>query len=300
MDQQLEPIPQPKTYGALGNLPLIDKDLPTLSFAKLADEFGPIYRFEVANRSFIAVSGHKLVAEVCDESRFDKSIGHLLKVRDFAGDGLFTSLTKEPNWAKAHHILIPSFSQPAMKGYHARMVDIALQARAKMGPAEPRRQHQCAGGHDPAYAGYDRFMRIRLPVQQLLPGNAKSVYRQHGERARRSDALFEPAADSEQIDGEEKTPIRTRHSIDVFPGRPHHRRTQGERGAGGTDLLARMLSAADPETGELLDDENIRFQIITFLIAGHETTSGLLSFTIYFLLKNPDVLKKPMKRWIRY
>lgn len=53
-----------------------------------------------------------------------------------------------------------------------------------------------------------------------------------------------------------------------------------------------MLNVEDPETGEKLDDENIRFQIITFLIAGHETTSGLLSFATYFLLKHPDKLKK--------
>ena len=32
--------------------------------------------------------------------------------------------------------------------------------------------------------------------------------------------------------------------------------------------------------------------MITFLIAGHETTSGLLSFTFYFLLKNPEAYNK--------
>lgn len=58
------------------------------------------------------------------------------------------------------------------------------------------------------------------------------------------------------------------------------------------DLLARMLNGRDPETGDTLDDENIRYQMITFLIAGHETTSGLLSFATYFLLKHPDVLAK--------
>lgn len=58
------------------------------------------------------------------------------------------------------------------------------------------------------------------------------------------------------------------------------------------DLLARMLNGRDPETGAALDDENIRYQIITFLIAGHETTSGLLSFALYFLLKHPDSLQK--------
>ena len=49
-----------------------------------------------------------------------------------------------------------------------------------------------------------------------------------------------------------------------------------------------MLTGVDRESGEKLDDVNIRYQIITFLIAGHETTSGLLTFALYFLLNNPD------------
>src|SRR5829696_8634400 len=58
------------------------------------------------------------------------------------------------------------------------------------------------------------------------------------------------------------------------------------------DLLGSMLTGVDKETGERLSDINIRYQIITFLIAGHETTSGLLSFALYYLLKNPDVLAR--------
>ena len=53
-----------------------------------------------------------------------------------------------------------------------------------------------------------------------------------------------------------------------------------------------MMTGVDRVSGEQLDDVNIRYQINTFLIAGHETTSGLLSCTIYALLKHPDVLKK--------
>jgi cytochrome P450/NADPH-cytochrome P450 reductase len=69
------------------------------------------------------------------------------------------------------------------------------------------------------------------------------------------------------------------------------RRAQGEAGDT-TDLLGRMLTGVDKQTGEGLPDENIRAQCITFLVAGHETTSGLLSFAIYYLLKNPDVLQR--------
>ena len=68
------------------------------------------------------------------------------------------------------------------------------------------------------------------------------------------------------------------------------RRAEGDAGDT-TDLLGRMLTGVDKD-GETLPDENIRAQCITFLIAGHETTSGLLSFAVYYLMKNPDVLAR--------
>src|SRR5262249_32676538 len=58
------------------------------------------------------------------------------------------------------------------------------------------------------------------------------------------------------------------------------------------DLLDRMLTGVDRQSGEKLDDSNIIGQCITFLIAGHETTSGLLSFALNALLKNPAVLAR--------
>src|SRR5262249_13148643 len=74
------------------------------------------------------VSGFDLVDELCDESRFDKSVrGALRRLRSFAGDGLFTAYTQEPNWTKAHNILLSSFSQRAMQTYHPMMLDIAEQ-----------------------------------------------------------------------------------------------------------------------------------------------------------------------------
>ena len=70
------------------------------------------------------------------------------------------------------------------------------------------------------------------------------------------------------------------------------RRKNAEAAEGKKDMLGAMMTGVDRATGEQLDDVNIRYQINTFLIAGHETTSGLLSCTIYALLKHPEVLKK--------
>ena len=69
------------------------------------------------------------------------------------------------------------------------------------------------------------------------------------------------------------------------------RRAMGDA-ADNTDLLGRMITGVDKQTGLTLPDENIRAQCLTFLIAGHETTSGLLSFAIYFLLEHPEYLDR--------
>ncbi|KAF2272549.1 bifunctional P-450/NADPH-P450 reductase [Westerdykella ornata] len=58
------------------------------------------------------------------------------------------------------------------------------------------------------------------------------------------------------------------------------------------DILNAMLHGVDPQTGEKMSEESIISNMITFLIAGHETTSGLLSFAFYYLLKNPDAYDK--------
>lgn len=58
------------------------------------------------------------------------------------------------------------------------------------------------------------------------------------------------------------------------------------------DLLNAMLNGVDPKTGQKMTDESITDNLITFLIAGHETTSGMLSFAFYNLLKNPETYRK--------
>ena len=58
------------------------------------------------------------------------------------------------------------------------------------------------------------------------------------------------------------------------------------------DLLERMLSAADPLTGEKLSEENVQYQLATFLIAGQLTTSELMPITLYNLMHHQAVLSR--------
>lgn len=119
-------IPHPPTTVLLGNLLTLNVRTPVQDLMALAREYGPIFWLDMRGRVLVMVSSLALVEELCDETRFDKSVrGPLRQVRRFGGDGLFTARTREPNWAKAHNILLPAFSERAMQSYHATMLGVA-------------------------------------------------------------------------------------------------------------------------------------------------------------------------------
>ncbi|MET7773807.1 cytochrome P450 [Nocardia sp. NPDC005366] len=56
-------------------------------------------------------------------------------------------------------------------------------------------------------------------------------------------------------------------------------------------LLGRLLTARD-DAGHAMDDEQLRHEVLTFLLAGHETTGGALAWSVYELCRNPAVLSR--------
>jgi cytochrome P450 len=67
-----------------------------------------------------------------------------------------------------------------------------------------------------------------------------------------------------------------------------------ERRASGQDTgdLLSMLMAARDEDGSGMTDRQLRDEILTFLLAGHETTAVSLSWTWYLLSQHPEVERK--------
>ncbi len=54
------------------------------------------------------------------------------------------------------------------------------------------------------------------------------------------------------------------------------------------DLLSVFLAARDEDSGEGMTDRQLRDEVMTMLLAGHETTSLALSWTYYLLSRHPD------------
>ncbi len=264
--------------GLVGHLLKVSRDMPQ-----------GIFKLRFGSRVSLFVTDPDLVAELSDETRFRKMPGPGLRVvRKFAGDGLFTAFSEEPNWGKAHRILLPAFSQRAMRGYFDMIVEVCDQLVAKW---------TRAAGTDVlvaddmtrltldsiAIAGFghrfDSFEREELDSFLLALGRSlaealSTITRLPIQQKFAKKAVAQYEADIAEMNALVDGIIAERRA---HPGE-------------GKDLLNLMLTAVDPETGEGLDDVNIRDQVLTFLIAGHETTSGMLTFAFAYLLRNPAVL----------
>src|ERR1700675_1661553 len=291
---RLSPIPQPPTKPVVGNMLSLDSTAPVQNLARLARELGPIFWLDMMGAPLVIVSGHDLVDELSDEKRFDKAVrGPLRRVRAIAGDGLFTADTTEPNWSKAHNILLQPFGNRAMQSYHPSMVDIADQLVKKWerlnGDEEIDVVHDMTAltldtiglcGFDYRFNSF--YRRDYHPFVESLVRSLETIMMTRGIplegiwlKRRRQELAQDVAFMNKMVD-------------EIVA----ERRRNAEAAEGMKDMLGAMMTGVDRSTGEQLDDVNIRYQINTFLIAGHETTSGLLSCTLYALLKHPEVLKK--------
>ncbi len=60
----------------------------------------------------------------------------------------------------------------------------------------------------------------------------------------------------------------------------------------GGDLLSSMIQTRDDKTGAGMDDEQLRSQIMTLMLAGYDTTASALTWTWYLLSQNPRALER--------
>lgn len=260
-----------------------------------AQKYGPIYERKILGARVTYVSGPDLVAAVNNEANWTKFLGVPIRdLRSIAGDGLFTAHNSEPSWAKAHAILAPAFTQTAMRTYHDAMVQTTrklLQYWDKRGddtwfdiPADMNKLALEIIGRVAFGYGFDSFADNE--PHDLVVRILRSM--RYINRAAYSHPLVEATVFRGERD-QHRDDVETIHSIvdDIVANRQACR-SQGAQG----DLLDLMLGTVDPESGEGLSDENIRNQILTFLVAGQETSAGVLAFALHYLSIHRDVANK--------
>ncbi len=239
---------------------------------------------------FVLVQGVELTGELCDDARFQKALAPGVEaLRMFVEDGLFTAYNDEPNWRLAHDLLQPAFTKAAMQGYHSTMNAVADELLDRWDaaddpvdvPGDLTRLTLETIGRSAFSHSFDSFTQPgQDPFVTAMISALRHGQRRAGLRAIPGGRFLGRAADRRAL-AEQRT-------IDAVIDRIISDRIASEDSSS-RDVLGLMLHTAHDRSGERLDPLNIRHQIFTFLVAGHETTSGALSFAMHFLATHPEI-----------
>ena len=280
----------PSLPPQLENVPSAEGALPTpadlvgrpyaLPIDILGELHGPAFYADYSGVRKLYICSMSLVEEVCDEGRFAKNLTQpLADIRPLAGDGLFTAYHGEPNWQKAHDVLLPGFSYSGLRNYHAAMLEINGQLIARW---------DASVGRQPVDVS-DDLQKLAMDTVALAGFGARFESFDYDGLApipKSFTAAFGMLGSPEAADAFEAE-LANLHTY--FDELVDEHRTKGADGL--DDLLYTMLKH-DSGGRPVLDQQNIRHQIMTFLIAGQLTTSELMPTALYNILHHPAVLSR--------
>lgn len=261
---------------------------------------GPIYERKLLNTRFPVVCGAVLCAECGDESNWRRGLaGPTLKLRSIARSGMFTARTSDPLWAAARKVLNPGFAQEALRRYHDAIGAVAdeLTQSWNDSPVDLHDSMTKATLEVIARAGFSRSFNLFSgeddPEVLNMIGAVNTILSWASESSNDVPLLGDIRGYIQQrmFRGDLE---RARAFIDqIVLERAESKETYD-------DLLDLMLSSRDAEEGAPeLPLDNVRDQVLTMLIAGHETTAALLETTLWYLAQNPDWVREIRKEVFR-
>jgi cytochrome P450 len=200
------------------------------------------------------------------------------------GRGLLTS--EGETWRRHRRIMAPAFDPRSVAGYAPIMTGVSEELLAKWDAmAEPRELDVAAAMMHTTLHIISRAM-FSADSDEIVDTVEKGVNTyQISVRPSLLDLLHVPLWLTRLI-----APFPT-GIFDEFDRKVDKLLTERGRApeAEPKDLLARLLAARDAETGGGMTPKEVRDQVVTIFMAGHETTSQALSWTWYLLSQHPAV-----------
>lgn len=275
--------PGPKGNFLLGVMPEFNRD--TLGFIEQAKNYGDVVRmrFFYLTVHFLYDPSHIEYVLSTNARNFRKSRSLRTPFfRRLVGQGLLTS--EGELWKRQRRLAQPAFHRQRIGAYGDVMVEYAQRMVSNWNPGESRDIHR-------------DMMRLALEivVKTLFNADVSNDADKVGEVLSRLVKPFASQATLKWIaDNRLPTPTHRRFNHDVNEIDAIVYRIIEERRTSGVDqgdLLSMLLSAHD-EDGSQMTNRQLRDEVMTLFLAGHETTALTLSWAWYLLARNPEVEQK--------
>ncbi|MEK6243013.1 MAG: cytochrome P450 [Pseudomonadota bacterium] len=271
--------PGPRGLPIIGVARSFARD-PLSFLTGVAAQYGDIANFRLGGIDVFFVRHPDYIREVLITQRASFTMTSLrAKINAVVGEGLFTS--RGELHARQRRLIQPVFRKSRIEAYAGQMAELSLRMREQWRPgsviditnemmkltmliaAQALFDHDI--GEDTQKVSrnigtvLEFFTRLSSPFLKL--------------------SLWLPLPSSLRF----RKAVR---DLDAVIYRLIERR-KGAASAG-NDLLSLLMQAKDDETNVQMTEKQLRDEILTLLIAGHETTANVLAWTFYLLAQRPD------------
>ena len=277
--------PGPRGHWLLGSLaPLRDDPLGFLLDS--AAQFGDVARFRAfTQRGYILRHPEHIQRVLVDNHRnYNKQSRGFKVVAQFLGNGLLTS--EGSFWLRQRRLMQPAFHRERLAGLSSIMNDEAQACAERLKP-------KARSGEEFNIAAEMMRLTLRVVSRSMLgaeiSGAEETVERSmavilaYGMR-RISNPLLDvlPARSTRRFNKAVADMDALVHGIIAA------RRAKSASPSAEGDLLSMLMEARDEDTGEVMDDRQLRDEVMTMFTAGHETTANALAWTFLLLAQNPE------------
>lgn len=258
---------------------------PLQFIAALAKEYGDIVQFPLLNMPVVLLNHSDYVKHVLIDNigNYDKEVFIYKMLHTVMGEGLITS--SGDKWKKRRRLMQPAFHRQRIEKLVSLVSDITLET-IKTWEEKTARE-------ETIYVK-EEMLKVTLKMVGLALMNIDA-----SDSAHTFGRAFQVS--NEVLAAFARMPFPPLS----FPTPSHRRLWQAikqmddisyaimrERQEDTGDLLSMMIASVDEETGKGLSDQELRDEIQTIFIAGHETSANALSWVWYLLSQHPNVEAK--------
>lgn len=276
--------PGPRGTPVFGSMRAFQRD--KLGFIRGLTRYGDVARYRMAHLTWYQVNHPDGVRRVLQENNRNYGKGSLTLgiFKPVLGEGLLTS--EGGLWLRQRRLMQPVFHKRSVAAFGSLMTDETLAMLGRWRPAI----RNGAPLDVPA-----EMARLTLDIATSSLFHAH-VGEETGAIARAVNTLVEdlgyrfevpfypPPSVPTPRNRRRRAALRTVDRA-VYEIIAERRRGGGEE----EDLLALLMGTRDEVTGEAMDDRQLRDEVITLFLAGHETTANVLSWALYLISAHPEV-----------
>ena len=258
---------------------------PHQAMCRTLREYGDIVQWRGIDDMYL-VNHPDLVRPVLtqDYRHFSKDTPQTRMLSQVAGKGLLTN--DGPDWVRQRRLIQPVFGHREL----VRFDDLINALTASVMDEWDRRDST-------EVVWIDREMgdlAFSIVGQTLFRHDVE----EHSEEMEQlREALNLPVSGSEpQVGGGKVSAGSYREFRDAVDGLSRLAYTliggRKEKTNGTDSLLDRLAAARDEESGEGMDDRQMRDEVVTLLFAGHDTSAMALTWTLYLLATHPEIAER--------